>query len=70
VPIITTNRGGAAEINPEASWIVDSGEPASLTRFIEQLVRGERSLNDYWKSEPLLRSTEQHADEIERLYRG
>jgi glycosyltransferase involved in cell wall biosynthesis len=70
VPIITTERGGAAEINPAASWVVDSGDAASLARFLEQLVRGERSLSDYWLSEPLLRSTSRHVDDIEQLYRG
>ena len=45
---------------------------ADATRrdILQRCVRGERSLNDYWMSEPLLRSNRQHVDEIERLYRA
>jgi glycosyltransferase involved in cell wall biosynthesis len=68
IPILTSAFGGAQEIAGNPGYVFDASRPENLRDKLCGFVRGDFESTRFWAGNLKLRSNDQHANEILRVY--
>lgn len=68
IPLLTSDRGGASELGGFAEMVFRSGDIASFTARIDEILSGQIDIDAYWAGAQAPKSMQEHVTELLAIY--
>lgn len=68
IPVLASNKGGASELSASTYFSFQSGNYKDFIEHVRTIIDNPDIINDYWDKQMLLKTMDQHIQELFSIY--